>query len=275
MIGIGIANSCGLNRLPSVNPAEAFLTATGITDPTIVDAINTLVSDLQNFGLWGKMKALYPFVGGTAETHKFNLINPLDTNEAFRLFFNGGWTHDSNGVTPNGVTGYANTFLRPYQVLNQNSTHLSIYSSTNIEEDGIDIGCREGGDRFNATLLQFNNDGEDADYSLNGRQSLDTRTAVPSNLFLIGSRINETQEKYYTSTEGLFETIEGYLSRNPTPNAPISIGALTSIIDEELIIEKFCSKTYGFASIGYGLSDANAADLLFTVEQFLKSVDRG
>ena len=271
MIGIGIANSCGLNRLPSVNPAEAFLTATGITDPTIVDAINTLVSDLQNFGLWGKMKALYPFVGDTAETNSYNLINPTE----FQLAWTGGWYYDSKGATPNGTTGYANTFLIPYQVLNQNSTHLSIYSSTDIEEDGIDIGCREGGDKIHATLLQFNNDGEDADYSLNGRQSLDTRTAVTSDLFLIGSRINETQEKYYTSKEGLFETIEDYLSRNPTPNAPISIGALTSIIDEELIIEKFCSKTYGFASIGYGLSDANAADLLFTVEQFLESVDRG
>lgn len=273
MIGISIANSCGLNRLPSVNPADAFLAATGITDSTIVDAINTLVHNLQYFGLWGKMEALYPFVGGTAETHKFNLINPLDTNEAFRLAFNGGWTHDSNGVTPNG--GYANTFLRPYQVLNQNSTHLSIYSSTEIEEDGIDIGCREGGDTFHATLLQFNNDGNDADFSLNGRQSLETRTAILSKNFLIGSRINETQEKYYKSKAGLFETIEDYLSRNPTPNAPISIGALTSIINEELIIEKFCSKTYGFASIGYGLSDANAANLLFTVEQFLKDLDRG
>jgi hypothetical protein len=275
MIGISIANSCGLNRHPS--PAEAFLTATGITDTTIVDAINTLVYDLQIYQLWGKMKALYPFVGGTAETHKFNLINPLDTNAAFRLAFNGGWTHDLSGVTPNGTTGYANTFLRPYQVLNQNSTHLSIFSSTEIEESGIDMGCREGGGvlgRFHATLLQFNNDGEDANFSLNGRQSLDTRTAVPSENFLIGSRINATQEKYYISKDGLFETIDDYLSRNPTPNVPISIGALTSSTNEELIIEEFCSKTYGFASIGYGLNETDAEYLLQIVDTFLKTLGR-
>jgi hypothetical protein len=221
------------------------------------------------------MKALYPFVGGTAETHKFNLINPLDTNAAFRLAFNGGWTHDSNGVTPNGTNGYANTFLIPYQVLNQNSTHLSIFSSTEIEESGIDMGCREGGGvlgRFHATLLQFNNDGNEAVYSLNGRQSLDTRIAIPSKHFLIGSRINETQEKYYNSLDGLFETIDGYLSRNPTPNVPISIGALTSSINEELIIEEFCSKNYGFASIGYGLDETDAENLLLTFEQFRKAV---
>jgi len=275
MIGVSIANSCGLNTLPSVNRAELFLIATGITDPTIVEAINILVYDLQRYQLWGKMKALYPFVGGTAETHKFNLINPLNTNEAFRLVFNGGWTHDSNGVTPNGTTGYANTFLRPYQVLNQNSTHLSIFSNTTIQESGIDMGCREGGGvlgRFHATLLQFNNGEDAAIFSLNGRQSLDTRTAVLSENFLIGSRINATQEKYYISKDGLFETIDDYLSRNPTPNVPISIGALTSSTNEELIIEEFCSKTYGFASIGYGLNETDAENLLLTFEEFRKAV---
>ena len=31
------------------------------------------------------MKAIYPFVGGTATTHKFNLKDPADINAAFRL----------------------------------------------------------------------------------------------------------------------------------------------------------------------------------------------
>ena len=53
------------------------------------------------------MKALYPFVGGTATSHKFNLKDPRDLDAAFRLQFNGGWTHNSNGVTPNGTNGYA------------------------------------------------------------------------------------------------------------------------------------------------------------------------
>ena len=63
---------------PAIDPdAQAFLTAAGITDATITSAINTLVVDLKGYNIWTKMKAVYPFVGGTAAAHKFNLKNPL------------------------------------------------------------------------------------------------------------------------------------------------------------------------------------------------------
>ena len=90
--------------------AQAFITAAGITDPTQQSAIITLVTDLKGYGLWTKMKAIYPFVGGTATTHKFNLKNPLDTDGAFRLSFSGGWTHSANGALPNGTNAFANAF---------------------------------------------------------------------------------------------------------------------------------------------------------------------
>ena len=46
--------------------AANFLNATQISDPTIVAAINQLVADLFFYGLIPKMRAVYPFVGGTA-----------------------------------------------------------------------------------------------------------------------------------------------------------------------------------------------------------------
>jgi hypothetical protein len=97
---------------PSIDPdAEAFLTAAAITDATITSAVDTLVTDLKTANIWTKMKAIYPMVGGSATTHKWNLKNPLDTDAAFRLVFNGGWTHSSTGALPNGTNGYANTFF--------------------------------------------------------------------------------------------------------------------------------------------------------------------
>ncbi len=65
--------------------AQAFITATAITDLTQQTAINTLVTQLKTYGIWTKMKALYPFVGGTATAHKFNLKDPRDLDAAFRL----------------------------------------------------------------------------------------------------------------------------------------------------------------------------------------------
>jgi hypothetical protein len=124
--------------------AQAFLTATGITDATITGAINTLVLNLKGYNLWSKFYAIYPFVGGSATTHKFNLKNPADTDAAFRLVFNGGWTHTSDGITGNAVNAFANTFLNAsVTILNQGS--IGIYSRTNIGEMGYDFTNIVGG----------------------------------------------------------------------------------------------------------------------------------
>ena len=93
--------------------AQAFITAAGLTNPTQQRAVNTLVLSLKANNIWTKMRAIYPFVGGTASTHKWNLKNPLDTNAAFRLVFFGGMTHSANGIQGNGTNSYANTFLNP------------------------------------------------------------------------------------------------------------------------------------------------------------------
>ena len=116
--------------IPLDPDAVAFLTAASITDATITTAINTLVIQLKAIGVWSKLKAIYPFVGGTATTHKFNLKNPANTDAAFRLLFVGGWTHSANGALPNGTNAYADTFLNANTALTNTSNHLSFYSRT-------------------------------------------------------------------------------------------------------------------------------------------------
>lgn len=111
--------------------AQAFINAAAITDATQKSAINTLVTSLKSNGLWTKMKAIYPFVGGTASTHKFNLKDPRDLNAAYRIVFSGGWTHDNlNGITPNGINATGDTFYLGSGV--DNNFALSYYTKTNI-----------------------------------------------------------------------------------------------------------------------------------------------
>jgi hypothetical protein len=91
--------------------AQAFIDAAVITDTTQKAAINQLVLDLKSANIWTKMLAVYPFVGGTSTSHKWNLINPVNSDAAFRLAFSGGWTHSATGALPNGTNGWANTFF--------------------------------------------------------------------------------------------------------------------------------------------------------------------
>lgn len=126
---------CDLRKKSSGNgtdaDAQAFITATGITG-TNATATNQLVVDLKAANIWTKMKAVYPLVGGSATSHKYNLLNPVDSNGAYRLVFAGGLTHSSSGILGGGVNGIADTFLNPTTDLTQFDCHVStnIYTNT-------------------------------------------------------------------------------------------------------------------------------------------------
>jgi hypothetical protein len=91
--------------------ALAFITAAGITNDTQKTAINNLVLALKTASLWTKIAVYYPFVGGTATTHKYNLKDPRDLDAAYRALFYGGLTHNANGITGNGSDAYADTLF--------------------------------------------------------------------------------------------------------------------------------------------------------------------
>jgi hypothetical protein len=108
--------------------AQAFFTATGITDATIKAAINQLVLDLKNAGLWTKIYALYPIVGGAASPHSYNLKNP----SLYQITWAGSPTHSANGVQGNGTTQYGDTGISPASALSLNDTHISAYTRTAV-----------------------------------------------------------------------------------------------------------------------------------------------
>jgi hypothetical protein len=111
--------------------AGAFINVTGIGGIEAV-AVNNLVNQLKSAGLWQSMKAIYPMVGNSSNTCKYNLVNPQDTDAAFRLSFFGTWTFSNSGAKPNGVAGtYADTFFVPSTGFTTTNGHLSYYSFTN------------------------------------------------------------------------------------------------------------------------------------------------
>lgn len=93
--------------------ALAYIAAAGITNTTEKLAANYLFTQLKVQGIYSKLLAFYPILGGTSVTQKYNGKNPLDTNGAFRLTYVGGVTHSSTGIIFNGSTGYARTYFTP------------------------------------------------------------------------------------------------------------------------------------------------------------------
>ena len=173
---------------------QAFLTATGISDATIISALNAMDNSLISAGLLpsgtgaGKIKVLYPFVGGTAATHKFNFVNPADTDSAFRLTFFGGWTHSATGALPNGTNAYANTFINWNTHTNLNDVSFGCYwRDIVLSGSGGYYGCFDG---VNLVLVRNQTS---CDYYIN-----DTGGVTIQTLFVglhSATRLNNTQVK--------------------------------------------------------------------------------
>lgn len=262
-----LINSMGSGATAIDADAQAFITAASITDSTQQTAINTLVTDLKGYGIWSKMKAIYPFVGGTATTHKFNLKDPRDLDAAFRLVFNGGWTHSATGAKPNGTTGYADTKFNPttgYSV--NNSAHISFYSRTNSSEiNANEMGCYDvnhlvittrRSDQSNNTFLYSN--------TLSGGISFIDSDSLG---LYIANRINNLANGFKNGVSKGSNTV----ADNARNNKTIVIGALNAT---GFNITQYSPRESAFASIGDGLTDAEASNFYTAVQAYQTSLNR-
>lgn len=251
---------------PPIDPnAQAFITAAGITNTIEQNAINTLVVNTKAAGIWDKVKAMYPFVGGTATTHKFNLKNPLDTDAAYRLAFLGGWVHSSTGALPNGVNTIADTFIIPSAALTLNSQHISYYSRTNSNLTHVEMGCNVAGSPPN-TLLEIRTSG--ITYVSIAAGTYTTYTDANSLGFYTGSRTASNVIKLFKNNSNVATGATASTS-NPTTN--IIIGALNQgTAGYNYRTTKECA----FASIGDGLTDAEALNYYTIVQAFQTTLGR-
>jgi hypothetical protein len=236
-----------------------FINAVGITDGIQQNAIIRLVYDLKTFGLWDKMKAVYPFVGSTASTQKWNLINPVDTNAGFRLVFTGGWVHSQNGALPNGVNSYADTFLVTSTNLSVNSSHLSFYSRTQSTTGAHDIGNNSAG---NFALSAY--------YSGIGKlivsYSYPTDAIIGGGTNTLGLVIGSR-----TANNVLRMFFNGNLIGTNTTVRTSNLAAVSLYLGATNfagVASFFSNRQFAFASIGDGLTDSDAINLNSAVQTF-------
>ena len=247
--------------------AQAFITAAAITDSTQQSAINTLVTQLKGYGIWTKMKALYPFVGGSATSHKFNLKDPRDLDAAFRLVFNGGWTHSSTGALPNGTTGYADTYLTPSTTLT--SPFLGYYSrsNTNTGYDQIDMGSKEGSNKYLWVSAWYNGSGfsnilarnSSVGVLLNGGPTTDSRGWYWTNKVSTTAKLGKNSTILTSATD----------TETP-PSIPITIGKLNVDVGASYCTNRETS----FSVIADGMSDTDTTNFYTAVQTYQSTLGR-
>lgn len=280
--GYGILN----NHVPTLKAAamvsdtdaQAFINAAAITDTTQKNAITQLVADFKTAGIWTKMKAIYPFVGGTASAHKFNLKDPRDLDDAYRLVFNGGWVHSSTGALPNGLNTFADTKLTPSSTFNTTTfNHLSYYSRTSLGSQGYsyDMGSYDfnnGGGNGMIIRRSSNVSVFTATYPSNISYSDTSATVTDGSGLFMGTQ-NGTSIKYFRNNSLLATNTTASTNATTLPvYSPIFIGTLGEY--GYATTNRWSNKECAFASIGTSLTDTEAANFYNSVQKFQTTLSR-
>jgi hypothetical protein len=253
----GATDIVGITTPPVDPDAQAFITAAAITDPTQQSAIITLVTDLKGYSIWTKFKAIYPVVGGIASSHAVNLKTP----GTYNLTFGTGWTHNANGMTPNGAT-FANTSLIPNSVLSANSEHCSVYLRTNISGIQCDIGTAN-----NTTQSNIFPNLSGAFYpriqASNGGIAVNLNTAA----FFIANRVASNE------VQGWRNTTKYTISNNSTGLSTFSywLGDLNLNGGTGSVPS---TRQQAFATIGDGLTDTDVTNLYTAIQAYQTTLNR-
>lgn len=268
------ANSAGTNiyaryslgaYLPAADSdAAAFFTAASITDSTQKAAVNQLVLQLKAHSLWTKIDALYPFVGGDATKHSYNLKNPA----TFQITWAGSAvpTHNGNGVTGTasgyGSTGYTNSVHGQ-----QNSVHLYVYNKTTLPVGTFLQGVSTtGGTKRQGLIVSGSN------LMVNGLNNDDNSSGVGvSSDFrgsLMASRTSSTVENIYAngiSAAGTTTATTGQLSYGMH---------LLARGFQGFPADTFCNANIAAASMGPGMTGSEVTQYFADILEFQTTLGR-
>lgn len=245
---------------------DSFLTASSISDSTIRGALNTFDIGMIANSLDTKMKAVYPFVGGTASTHKWNFMDARDLDAAYRLMFSGTWTHLANGAIPNGTNASANSFFNPSVNASTSGFGFGIYSRTNSTTGTQIYGVIE-----TVTNTPVTQNSLSTGSFINGTlsQNTITYTAAPSTRFIYCRRNSTTMMQGYRDGVSLGTNTTAPLGM---PNGQFRFGGRWNATSGT--VDLYTTHQIAIGVLDIGLSDAQALTLRTLVDQFVTTLGR-
>lgn len=245
--------------------ALAFITNVGITDATQKSAINQLVTSAKAHSWWGKCLAIYPFIGGSSSTCKYNLKDPRDVDGAYRLTFYGAPTFASTGVDWDGVSDYALTHLIPANTdLGLHDMHISYYSRENVDENKNWIGAYDSGG--GGTGMSMNSFFGTRAY-INGSDPSPTISVADTSGYFLCTRVVSTGTDLYRNGSNIVTITGGAGHLSPYTIAIGTAGFFGSYAGES-------TEEGAFATVGYGISAGLAAQMYTDIQAFQTTLGR-
>lgn len=243
--------------------AQAFFTAAGITNTTHKDAINTFVLTLKNLDVWNGMTAIYPFVGGTATAHSYNLKNTA----TYQITWVNAPTHSANGVQfLNTSNQYGNTGINPTTVgflgTNMQVAFWDRTGASGNANPNTPIGCVSGTgapQRFRFAMYGSTGSYNTIADVLTGNNTATRLTVNGSASQAIGLNVLASHSAYtnkiaWYKNGSLFSSTTTALANSTPVNANVLIGASGTSVTP--FYELPSNKLISFASVGLAIGPA-------------------
>jgi len=120
-----------IDSLAIQNNSTTYFTSTRQrTGTQLVTYYNDFFIGLKTQNIYTAIRAMYRPRFANANLNKFNMVNPLDTNGAYRMTYSGTWAYNETGEVPNGTNAFATTNLA-VNVMSQNSIAIGVDINTN------------------------------------------------------------------------------------------------------------------------------------------------
>jgi hypothetical protein len=247
------------------------IAAGGSLTTTEQTATNQLVIDLKAYGIWSKIKAAYPMVGGGTGTTAArqaacsqNLVS-----SSFTSTFSSGWTFAGTGVQGNGNSAFMNTNLNTLSELTQINTHLSVYVRNNVNNgQPYDMGnATTAGMIVNPTYLISRYSTNVTYLGIADTSYGTSSSSTDSRGFWVGCTNGSLAQVLYRNGTS-FST--GTATAGTFANNNLYLGAANNGGSASF----FTNKEYAWSSIGDGLSSTEDSNFYTAIQVFQTTLSR-
>ena len=272
----GTANGLYSNINNSLEKEAIKLISVGVFSSNEIIAVNTLIKSFKRFNLWDKYYAIYPFLGATASSCKWNIKDIRDEDSAFRLIY-------PNGSSYFNFTNYGMEFTgvqKSYAVTNL------IPSIVFKGSDAFSMGCYvNGGTLTGGPYPSTMGTSSTADKE----QTLSLRTS--GKYFIFQGEVLSFVSTSNTNYTGFFYGNSAPVGSNATlfrnqtaigtqlvtdatklSTTPMWLGNINVNSGDSSLC--YSNVRMGIALIGKSLNSAEYSLLQMTIQQFVKSLNR-
>jgi hypothetical protein len=270
-VNIGVEDDAAVSATytPADSDASAYLIAAGLSSERDKQMVDEFYAQVKADGVYTKLHAFYLFMGGSAASSKWNGKNPLDTDAAFRMVFTNSPTFNNRGITLNssgGLNQIADTKYRPYYDGQTTSNgHFSTYLQTGVTGSHFTVSTYH--DNFILGYPEWDlglNYTGGTDLMWMGAEPYATVPTSGNTGYVVVNRPNGTNTQAYQNGVKKLDAAQSYTT---AMSNYIRYGQTTGNNNSHV---SYFHARISFASLGLGLTDAEAINLSKAVNHLMK-----